>query len=38
MQDTPLYAQILGLRAPWRVTEVMLNCEGREVQPVHEHV
>ena len=32
MRDTELYRKILGLEDPWRVTEVVLDTKGAEVQ------
>lgn len=31
MRDTDLYSQILGLRSPWEVSQVVLDRPGREV-------
>src|ERR671918_1700673 len=32
MPDRELYQQLLGLRDPWRVTEVRIDFEGRQVE------
>jgi len=32
MRDRDLYAQILGIRAPWKVTEVDLDTAGETVE------
>jgi transposase len=37
MRDTQLYAQILGITAPWRVTDVALDREQTEVRVQVEH-
>ena len=34
MRDRDLYAQILGIRAPWCVTDVKLDTKGEEVEVV----
>jgi hypothetical protein len=35
MFDTDLYQQVLGLTAPWKVTDVRLDVESTEI---HVHV
>ena len=37
MRDTDLYAQILGVRAPWKVTDVSLRLADGEVEVLVEH-
>jgi len=37
MQDTELYAQILGVKRPWRVSGVKLELEGGDVEVLVEH-
>ena len=34
MRDRELYAQILGVRSPWSVTDVKLDLQGQEVEVV----
>ena len=37
MFDTELYQQVLGLSAPWRVTEVKLDVESTQIHVHVEH-
>jgi hypothetical protein len=32
MQDKELYRQLLGLKEPWKVTEVKVDIEGQKVE------
>jgi hypothetical protein len=33
MFDTELYQQVLGLTAPWKVTDVRLDVESKDFRP-----
>jgi len=37
MQSEQLYAQILGIAAPWQVTEVKLDVPGKSVEVLVEY-
>ena len=37
MRDRELYQQILGLKAPWKVSEVKLSIEQQQVDVFVEH-
>jgi hypothetical protein len=36
MLDTDLYQQVLGLTAPWKVTDVRLSCSSRTWNSHHD--